>query len=122
MTAKPHIVSFVLAALISSAVAASAHAQTSASPNAPAVTDNSRAGSPQCAPHAIPPAGGQTKSGETVGQSREPLADKLAESDGVICPPAGVDPEIRAPAPDVGTMPVIPPPGSPGGDPNIRPK
>src|ERR1700682_6009506 len=37
-------------------------------------------------------------------------------------PPAGVDPEMHAPAPDVGNTPVIPPPGSPGGDPTIRPK
>ena len=66
--------------------------------------------------------------GSTTGQSgqapadNQPLADKLAKSDGVLCPPAGVDPEIRAPAPDVGKMPVIPPPGSPGGDPSVRPK
>jgi hypothetical protein len=61
--------------------------------------------------------------GSTVGRaSNEPLGDKLAKSDGVMCPPSGVDPEIRAPTPDAGTMPVIPPPGSPGGDPSIRPK
>ena len=54
--------------------------------------------------------------------SREPLGDKLARSDGVLCPPAGVDPEMRAPPPGAGKTPVIPPPGSPGGDPAIRPK
>jgi hypothetical protein len=58
----------------------------------------------------------------TTGQSGLPLGDKLAKSDGVLCPPTGVDPEIRAPTPDVGKMPVIPPPGSPGGDPTVRPK
>jgi hypothetical protein len=59
----------------------------------------------------------------TVGQSRETLGDRLAKSDGVLCPPSGVDPEIRAPTPDnSGKMPVIPPPGSPGGNPNLRPK
>ena len=46
-----------------------------------------------------------------------PLGDKLARSDGVLCPPAGVDPEMRAPTPEGGNTPVIPPPGSPGGDP-----
>lgn len=51
----------------------------------------------------------------------EPLSDKLARTDGVICPP-NVDPEIRAPTPQGGKMPVIPPPGSPGGDPNVQPK
>ena len=42
-------------------------------------------------------------------------------SDGVMCPP-NVDPGIKAPTPEVGKMPVIPPPGSPGGDPSVRPK
>jgi hypothetical protein len=60
--------------------------------------------------------------GTTTGQRTEPLGDKLARSDGVLCPPAGVDPEMRAPTPDAGNTPVIPPPGSPGGDPTIRPK
>jgi hypothetical protein len=50
------------------------------------------------------------------------LSDKLARSNGVICPPAGVDPEIREPTPPGGKMPVIPPPGSPGGNPNVQPK
>ena len=59
----------------------------------------------------------------TTGQAREPLGDKLAKSDGVLCPPAGVDPEMHAPAPSTnGAMPVIPPPRSPGGDPTVRPK
>lgn len=63
-----------------------------------------------------------TAEGRTTGQSREPLGDKLARSDGVLCPPAGVDPDMRAPTPDAGRTPVIPPPGSPGGDPSVRPK
>jgi hypothetical protein len=46
----------------------------------------------------------------------------LAKSDGVLCPPSGIDPEIRMPTPDTGNTPVIPPPGSPGGDPTVRPK
>jgi len=31
--------------------------------------------------------------GTTTGQRVEPLGDKLARSDGVLCPPAGIDPE-----------------------------
>ena len=55
-------------------------------------------------------------------ENGEPLSDKLARTDGVICPP-NVDPEIKAPTPQSGgKMPVIPPPGSPGGDPSIQPK
>ena len=49
------------------------------------------------------------------------LSDKLAQSDGVLCPP-NVDPGIKAPTPETGNMPVLPPPGSPGGDPSVRPK
>ena len=54
----------------------------------------------------------------------EPLGQQLSRSKGVIKSPAGVDPEIEAPAPqqDNPTMRVIPPPGSPGGDPNVQPK
>jgi hypothetical protein len=40
----------------------------------------------------------------------------------VLCPPPGVDPEMHAPTPNVGNTPVMPPPGSPGGDPSVRPK
>ena len=50
------------------------------------------------------------------------LSNRLAQSDGVICPPPAVDPEMRLPTPETGNTPVIPPPGSPGGDPSIRPK
>ncbi|HVV60739.1 MAG TPA: hypothetical protein VHD14_03180 [Pseudolabrys sp.] len=57
-----------------------------------------------------------------VDEKSTTLSDKLARSDGVICPPAHVDPDIKAPTPPGGAMPVIPPPGSPGGDPNVRPK
>ncbi len=49
------------------------------------------------------------------------LSDKLSQTNGVICPPS-VDPGIKAPAPDAGKMPIIPPPGSPGGDQSVQPK
>ena len=76
-----------------------------------------------CAPmQQKPNSGTAVPDGTTTGQRPEPLGDKLARSDGVLCPPAGVDPEMHAPAPDAGKTPVIPPPGSPGGDPTIRPK
>jgi hypothetical protein len=55
----------------------------------------------------------------------ETLSERLERSDGVIKPPAGIDRGIHvAPKdPDVGSnMPVIPPPGSPGGDRSIQPK
>jgi hypothetical protein len=50
------------------------------------------------------------------------LSDRLASSGGVICPPSQVDPAIKVPTPQGGSMPVITPPGSPGGNPTIQPK
>lgn len=54
-------------------------------------------------------------------QTGETLSERLARTDGVLCPP-NVDPEMKAPTPDAGRTPVIPPPGTPGGDPTVRPK
>jgi hypothetical protein len=69
-----------------------------------------------------PQPGTLSPNGTTSGQNAEPLSDKLAKSDGVLCPPRGVDTEMHVPTPDAGTTPVIPPPGSPGGDQSVRPK
>jgi hypothetical protein len=89
---------------------------------------------PQVSPKAEtvqPDACAQSGSKTTVGQGGEiaaqkpaerNLSDQLARSDGVICPPEHVDPEIKQPTPPGGPMPVIPPPGSPGGDQSVRPK
>ena len=62
-------------------------------------------------------------SGATVGSgANSNLSDKLASSNGVICPPTNVDPEMQKPAPGGGRMKVIPPPGGPGGDQSTIPK
>jgi hypothetical protein len=42
------------------------------------------------------------------------LSEKLARSNGVICPPPHVDLDMKQPAPPGGSMPVIPPAGTPG--------
>ena len=57
---------------------------------------------------------------ETTGSKS--LSERLSESKGVICPPAGVDSGVAVPPITGGRMPVIPPPGTPGGDPHIQPK
>jgi hypothetical protein len=76
---------------------------------APAAAQQPSPPAPDCTP------GAQTKPGE-------PLGDRLAQSKGVICPP-DVDPGMKVPPPDSGSkMPVIPPPGAPGGDRKIEPK
>jgi hypothetical protein len=64
----------------------------------------------------------QTPSLPSTGET---LSERLDRSGGVIKPPAGVDPGMHvAPKdPNAGSnMPVIPPPGSPGGDRSVQPK
>jgi hypothetical protein len=54
----------------------------------------------------------------------EPLSKKLDRNEGVLVPPRGVDPKIHK-EPPTGTgdrMPVIVPPGEPGGNQQIQPK
>jgi hypothetical protein len=73
--------------------------------------------SPACAQA---PNGRQKPCAELSDPSKT-LSDRLDQGGGVICPP-DVDPGIKAPAPETGKMPVIPPPGSPGSDPRVQPK
>jgi len=78
-----------------------------------------------CAPEerqkSVPVQPGQTQQAPAA-EPRENLSNKLARTDGVLCPPPGVDPDIHEQPPGSGRTPVIPPPGSPGGDPSTRPK
>ncbi|MGN6308321.1 MAG: hypothetical protein ACTHNN_02040 [Xanthobacteraceae bacterium] len=95
-----------------------ANAQAPAAPTPPTKADQ------RCAPSQSAPDQGTIapREGAAGQKNGATLGDKLAQSDGVICPPSNVDPKMRAPAPNGGPMPVIPPPGSPGGDQTIRPK
>jgi hypothetical protein len=75
----------------------------------------------ECAPtKSTPQRGPNASEGTTVGQANEALGDKLARSNGVLCPPTGVDPEMRAPTPETGDRPLVRPPGS--GNPSAEPK
>jgi hypothetical protein len=67
------------------------------------------------APNSDPPKTDLSKQGGN-------LSDKLNATDGVIHPEGAVDPNMQKPAPSTGSMPVIHPPGSPGGAPNVEPK
>jgi hypothetical protein len=59
----------------------------------------------------------------TVGQEgSQPLSDKLAQSKGVICPPASVDSQMEVNPPGGGRLKIIPAPGTPGGDQSVQPK
>jgi hypothetical protein len=54
-------------------------------------------------------------------RANQTLSEKLGRTNGVICPPE-VDKSISTAPPDTGKTPIIPPPGSPGGNPNVQPK
>ncbi len=108
---------FILGVLIASLGAVDAQA-----PPAPATPMAETAPPAPPRPADCAPAKPVAPRGQTTGQASEPRGDRLAKSDGVLCPPADVDPAMRAPAPDKGNTPVIPPPGSPGGDTDVRPK
>ena len=60
---------------------------------------------------------------DTGGDGRYQHEQQTVAEQGTLQPPA-VDPGINVPVPpqSQGTMPVIPPPGSPGGDQKIVPK
>jgi hypothetical protein len=61
--------------------------------------------------------------GQTAPPASGNLSSELNRSGGVITPPSGVDPGIKETPPPTGsTMPVIPPPGTPGGNPAVKPK
>lgn len=111
--------------MVSAADAAAQAPPSATNPSQPIASAPPTELAANCAPTMAAPSRGTVTvppDGTTTGQANEPLADKLTKSDGVLCPPAGVDPEIHAPTPDAGNTPVIPPPGSPGGNPDIRPK
>jgi len=70
---------------------------------------------------------GRTAAGQPTTPAVPPasgtLSSDLNRSGGVITPPANIDPEIKQTPPATGsTMPVIPPPGIPGGNPAVKPK
>ena len=58
---------------------------------------------------------------DTEASPGETLSDKLARTHGVLCPPQ-VDPEMTERPAEGGALKVLPAPGTPGGNPNVRPK
>jgi hypothetical protein len=84
-------------------------------PTTPAPLPNERRDCPPDVANPVPP-----RNNETTGSAN--LSQELSRSKGVICPPAGVDPGLAVPPVGGGRTPVIPPPGTPGGNPNVIPK
>ena len=79
------------------------------------------------APPSLPPSQGQPAvppaPDQTTPDQGGALSDKLSRSHGVIAPPPVQDKNVMMPPnADKAKMPVIPPPGTPGGDQKIVPK
>jgi hypothetical protein len=86
---------------------------------AAAQTQNGATGA---APDHGPAAEGQVPQSGSSGAPGS-LSHELNRSGGIIRPPAIHDPEVVSPPNQgVSRTPVIPPPGSPGGNPNVQPK
>jgi hypothetical protein len=96
----------IFALTLVAAWSATSFAQTPAPPSAP---ENAK-------PEAAPTPGDKS--------SGVPLSKKLDENEGVLKPPHDIDPKMNrgAPAKTGDKMPVIIPPGEPGGDQSIQPK
>jgi len=111
---RPLAAALLLASAGSSPAEAWAQADNLLPPAPPEVQEKT----PQATTPAEPPA--------AAPDMGAPLSEELERSEGVIVPAdPGVDRDMVQPPPDTGgaaTMPVIPPPGTPGGDPNVRPK
>src|ERR1700719_3079165 len=88
----------ILAILTASSAATAQAPHTPATPPAQTAPPAPARNATGCAPtQSMPQQGTITPQGTTATDPRaEPLGDKLARSDGVLCPPTGVDPEIRA--------------------------
>jgi hypothetical protein len=99
-----------------------------AQPGTAPVPDASRAAPPGAAP-ARPqdpaPSPRDRAGGGPTGDDTVESHDRGGIARGVIRPPGEVDPGIHrgtVPDPTPGTTPVIPPPGTPGGDPTVQPR
>ncbi|HTB45087.1 MAG TPA: hypothetical protein VK741_15800 [Acetobacteraceae bacterium] len=112
--------SIVILMCLGAVVAAPRAAAQNPQPAPPGVTPTPMAppNAPSPPPEQIAPAG------KDVTSRKPTLSDKLAQQQGTLQPPRGVDPgmAVDPPAHTHGTMPVIPPPGSPGGNQHVVPK
>ena len=114
----------ILTAVVASAASALAQNPQPASPTNPTVPmapPNAPAPPPEkIAPPSGPLSSGPSSSGST---GRGDLSNRLSRQQGTIAPP-NIDPGMQVTPPRDGsaTTPVIPPPGSPGGNRSVIPK
>ncbi|HZH11286.1 MAG TPA: hypothetical protein VEZ24_13055 [Microvirga sp.] len=110
------VLSLALAGSVTAALAQNPGVLNQQAPNMPPLQ--------QMPPEKVEPNGIQSQDPPSTGSTGSSLSEKLQQSDGVIRPPATGTPDITVPAPvpNPGTTPVIPPPGSPGGNQQVDPK
>src|SRR5262249_44315875 len=114
-TMKQHSLVFCLAILGASPLPALAFAQQPPQSKSQAAQPTEQRDPKACAQERTTVgSAGDLKMEEKPGS----LSQQLANSDGVICPPARVDPDINAPTPKGGSMQVI----RPDDNPDVRPK
>lgn len=100
-----------------------AAAQAPPAPKSPPTGSAPAAQSRDCASTTAPATTGQSGDVDVSKPDGSNLSRKLAQSNGVLCPPDQADPGMQAPTPPGGRMPVIPPPGTPGSsDQSVQPK
>lgn len=58
----------------------------------------------------------------TPDRSNESLSDRLERDEGIIAPPRGIAPDNTIVPDNPGRIRVIPPPGTPQGNPKVQPK
>lgn len=88
-----------------------------------AVAQNPQPAPPQATQTPVAPPSSSQPPAEQIVPRHGSLSDQLSAQKGTLNPPA-VDPGINAPLPKQshGSMPVIPPPGTPGGNQAVVPK
>jgi hypothetical protein len=77
---------------------------------------------PQSQPTPPPSPGGSSGPNSGSGQSPRSPGEELNHSGGVLQPPPTPDAGVVSPPSEGSSMPVIPPPGTPGGNPQLKPK
>jgi hypothetical protein len=88
----------------------------------PALAQNPQTAAPENPTVPIAPPTAASPPPEKIAPADGNLSNRLSQQKGTITPP-NVDPGMRvAPQKDSSTMPVIPPPGSPGGNKSVVPK
>lgn len=112
----------ILLAMVAWVTPAVAWAQSPPTPKTPVAPKAEQVDPNACANPGAQATVGQGGDIDVSKKDGRNLSDQLARSGGVICPPAHVDSDIRVPTPPAGAMPVIPPPGTPGGDQSVKPK